>query len=77
MRLLIGGVRHKFFHLKEFGESISKFGVEYKLVSDVEVIDGFPSRKISNWSQSMSKFNKVINDFKPINSLIDYESSRT
>lgn len=65
MRLLIGGASTKFFHLKEFGEAISKFGVDYKLVNDVDIIDGFPSRKISNWSQSMSKFNKVINDFKP------------
>ena len=65
MRLLIGGASSKFFHLKEFGEAISKFGVEYKLVNDVDVIDGFPSRKISNWGQSTSQFKKIIQDFKP------------
>lgn len=62
---MIGGASSKFFHLKEFGEAISKFDVEYKLVNDVDIIDGFPSRKISNWGQSASKFKKIINDFKP------------
>ena len=65
MRLLIGGASSKIFHLKEFGEAISKFGVEYKLVNDVDVIDGFPSRKISNWVKSNSQFKKIIDDFKP------------
>ena len=54
MRLLIGGASSKIFHLKEFGEAISKYGIEYKLVNDVDVIDGYPSRKISNWVQSTS-----------------------
>ena len=65
MKLLIGGASSKFFHLKEFGDAITKFGIEYKLVNDVDVIDGFPSRKISNWTQSMKKFNKIIEEFKP------------
>ena len=65
MRLLIGGASSKFFHLKEFGEAISKFGIEYKLVNDVDIIDGFPSRKIFSWSQSMTKFKKIVNDFNP------------
>jgi glycosyltransferase involved in cell wall biosynthesis len=65
MRLLIGGAGSKNFHLKEFGEAISKFGVEYMLVNDVSVVDGFPSRKISNWNQSMNQFNKLIEEFKP------------
>lgn len=65
MRLLIGGASSKIFHLKEFGEAISKFGFEYKLVNDIDIIDGFPSRKIFNWRQSNSQFKKLINDFKP------------
>lgn len=71
MRLLIGGASSKFFHLKEFGEAISKFGVEYKLVNDVDIIDGFPSRKILNWGQSSSHFKKIINDFKPDSIFVD------
>ena len=65
MRLLIGGSSSKFFHLKEFGETLTKFNVEYKLVNDVEIYDGFPSRKIRKWFQSKDKFNELISDFKP------------
>ena len=32
------------------------------MVNDVDVIDGFPSRKISNWGQSNSQFKKIIED---------------
>ncbi len=65
MRLLIGGASSKIFHLKEFGEAISKYGIEYRLVNDVDIIDGYPSRKISNWVQSTSQFNRLVRDYKP------------
>ena len=65
MRLLISGSKSKFFHLKEFGESLKNVGVEYKLVYDVDYYDGFPSRKISNWFQSQKKFNRLVEEFKP------------
>lgn len=65
LRLLIGGSSSKFFHLKEFGDALTKFGVEYKLVHDVEIYDGFPSRKIRNWIPNKSRFNKLISEFKP------------
>jgi glycosyltransferase involved in cell wall biosynthesis len=65
MRVLIGGSSSKIFHLKEFGESLKKLGIEYRLVHDVEIQDGFPSRKIKNWIPSKKKFNKLIIEFKP------------
>ena len=65
MKLLIGGTSSKFFHLKEFSEALSKCGVECKLVFDVDVYDGFPSRNIRNWFQTKSKFKKLVNDFQP------------
>ena len=71
MKLLIGGSSSKFFHLKEFAESLEKLGVECKLVHDVDFADGFPSRKISNWIKGDSKFNSLINTFKPDAVLID------
>ena len=71
MRFLIGGSSSKFFHLKEFGEAMKKQGSEYRLVHDVEIIDGFPSRKISNWFQSKKKFNDLIRDFQPDAIIID------
>ncbi len=65
MRLLIGGASSKLLHLKEFSFYLEKFGNECKVVLDVDVIDGFPSRKIKNWFQTRSKFNELINEFKP------------
>ena len=49
MRLLIayaGGLSNvsgkgKFFHLKEFSETLQKFGVECKLVNDTDFARGF------------------------------------
>ena len=65
MKLLIGGSKSKLFHLKEFGNSLEKHGVNYKLVEDVKFCDGFPSRNVENWFQSNKKFNSLIDDFKP------------
>jgi glycosyltransferase involved in cell wall biosynthesis len=65
LRLLIGGTSSKFFHLQEFVQSLNTLGVESKLVFDADIYDGFPSRKISHWFQSSSKFNKLIQEFKP------------
>jgi len=45
--------------------SNSKQGSEYKLVHDIDIVDGFPSRKISNWFQSKKKFNELIKEFVP------------
>ena len=65
MRLLIGGSSSKLFHLKEFADVLGNFGVECKVVFDAQIYDGFPSRKIKNWFQTRSKFNELINEFKP------------
>jgi len=65
MRLLIAGSKSKFFHLKEFGEALFHLGVEYKLINDVEIYTGFPSRKITKSFQTLSKFNELVDNFKP------------
>ena len=74
MRLLIGGSSSKFFHLKEFGEAIKRQGSEYELVHDVEVVDGFPSRKISNWFSNKNKFKKLVQEFKPDAVFVDRQT---
>ncbi len=74
MRLLIGGAPSKFFHLKEFVNSLSKIDIQVKLVTDTDFKDGFPSKKISNWFQSRKKFQKLIMEFKPDLVLIDRPS---
>ena len=65
MRLLIGGAPLKLFHLKEFQNALTKLGVECKLVIDTDICNGFPSRKISDWSQTQKKFEQLVSDFKP------------
>ena len=65
MKILIGGATSKFFHLKEFADALTKFDVEYRLVNDTEISDGYPSRKISNWFNNSNKFKKLIDNFKP------------
>lgn len=74
MKLLIAGAKPKFFHLKELGETLKKFNVDYKLVHDIEVYTGFPSRKISNWFQTRKKFNNLIEEFKPDAVLVDRQT---
>ena len=71
MKLLVGGAKTKFFHLKEFCDALAKLGVEYKLVHDVEVYDGFPSRNFKNWFQSKDNFKKLVEEFKPDAIFID------
>ena len=71
IRILIGGAQSKFFHLKEFGEELEKNGIQYKLVIDTEIYEGFPSRKLKNWFQTKKKFNELIGEFKPDLILVD------
>ncbi len=65
LRLLIGGASSKFFHLKELGDALTEFNIEYKLVHDVEVVNGFPSRNIKDWFQTLKKFNELVEEFRP------------
>mgnify|MGYP006423280545 CR=1 FL=1 len=65
MKILISGAKTKIFHLEEFGKALSDLGVEYELVHDIDIIDGFPSKNIRNWIQSKSKFNDLIFKVKP------------
>ena len=74
MRLLIAGAKSKFFHLKEFGDALTKFGVEYKLVHDLEIYTGFPSKNIRDWFPSKEKFNALISEFKPDAVFIDRQA---
>ena len=74
IKLLIGGAPSKFFHLKEFVNALSKIDIDAKLVTDTDIKDGFPSRKISNWFQTRKKFQKLVADFKPDLILIDRPS---
>ena len=68
---MIGGSPSKIFHLREFVKALEKLGVKTKLVIDTDIYTGFPSRKISNWFETKTKFNKLISEFKPDAILVD------
>jgi len=63
----------KYFHLKEFGESLTKLGMDYKLVVESDIVSGFPSKNPINWF-SKKKFHKLIDDYKPDVVLVDRQS---
>ena len=65
MKLLIGASSSKIFHLKEFVKKLEEFGVEVKIVLDIDYADGFPNRKISKWFSSNKKFKKLVSEFEP------------
>jgi glycosyltransferase involved in cell wall biosynthesis len=71
LKLLIGGSPSKLFHLREFARSLESLGVECKVVLDVDYCDGFPSRKITSWVTSNSRFNDLVKTFKPDSILVD------
>lgn len=72
--MLIAGAKTKFFHLKEFGEALRKIGVEYKLVHDIDIYTGFPSKNILHWFQSRKKFNELVDEFKPDAVFVDRQT---
>tara|TARA_Y100000996_G_scaffold313305_1_gene249519 strand:+ start:289 stop:642 length:354 start_codon:yes stop_codon:yes gene_type:complete len=65
LRLLIGASSSKIFHLKEFAKKLERYGVEVKVVLDVDYADGFPNRKISKWFSTNKKFKKLVSEFEP------------
>ena len=75
MKLLIAyGSKGKYFHLKEFSESLSKLGVTCKIVRDSDYSTGFPSKNISDWFGTNKKFKKLVTDFRPDAVFIDRQS---
>lgn len=68
MRLLIGSQdRSRILHWEEFGRALSRFGVEWRVVNNIDVVDGFPTKKIHRWGGDWlpKRFNGLIEDFKP------------
>ena len=66
MRLLIGSrTRDKVFHWEEFSKRLSTLGVECKVVNSVDIVDGFPTKKICKLIPSSKQFDTLISDFNP------------
>ena len=53
----------KYFHLKDFGEALTKFNIDYKLIRETDYVVGFPTKQISKLISSKKKFKKLIEMF--------------
>lgn len=80
MKLFIGGSSSKLFHLQEFADAISKKGIDYKLVPDVQMHYQTPYAGVRHFKTllnylnlipSPEKFKNIVQEFKPDAILID------
>jgi len=66
MKLLIAVDKTRFHNLKQFGDQIQKFGVEYKLVDDLDIYDKVNSNnRFLRWMRTPKKFKILIDEFQP------------
>ena len=63
IKLLIGAGQNKIQYVKKFSEYLEKFGINCKLVIDVETCNGFPSKSITQWINPLKKFNLLVEIF--------------
>jgi len=64
----------KYYHLRDFGETLIKFGIEYKLIRETDYVVGFPTKHLKKYLLSKKKFRKLISEFKPDAVLVDRQS---
>ena len=65
----------KYFHLKDFGEALTKFDIDYKLVKETDYVVGFPTKQVGKLLSSKKKFKKLIDSFEPDAVLVDRQSN--
>ena len=67
MRLLIGSrTQFHVYNWETFGTALAKFGVECRVVNNIDIVDGFPTKKVHRWGHvSTRRFNNLIRDFDP------------
>jgi len=65
-KLLIAVDKTRFFYMKQFGEALSNYNVEYMLVDDLGIYsDDRLSNKYFRWIKTPKKFQNVIKNFNP------------
>ena len=69
------GIIGKYFHLKDFGEALTRFDIDYQLVRETDYVVGFPTKQIGKLISSKRKFKKLIESFKPDAVLVDKQSN--
>ena len=53
---------------------MNKFGIEYKLIRELDYVVGFPTKQLRKYFSSKKKFQKLISEFKPDAVLVDRQS---
>jgi len=51
------GSAGKYFHLKDFGEALTKFNIDYKLIRETDYVVGFSTKQISKLISSKTNLN--------------------
>ena len=66
MRLLIAVDKSRFHNIKQLGDELTKYGIDYKLIDDLDIYDK-PKifDKYIRWVKTPKKFQNIINEFKP------------
>ena len=66
MRLLIAVDKPRFHNIKQLGDELTKYGINYKLIDDLDIYDK-PKifDKYIRWVKTPKKFQSIINEFKP------------
>ena len=45
----------KYYHLKDFGDALKEFNVEYRLVNESDFVVGFPTKSLKKYFSSKKK----------------------
>jgi len=66
LRLLIAVDKSRFHNIKQLGDELTKYGINYKLIDDLDIYDK-PKifDKYIRWVKTPKKFQSIINEFKP------------
>jgi len=65
----------KYYHLKDLGKALSRFGIECELIRETDYVVGFPTKQLRRYLSSKKKIRKLINNFKPDAVLVDRQSA--
>ena len=63
----------KHIHLNDFGKALEKNGHQYKLVYEIDYVNGFPSKDIKSWF-SKKKLHNLIDEYQPDIAFVDRQS---
>jgi glycosyltransferase involved in cell wall biosynthesis len=60
--------------MKDFADTLSKLGIECKLIKDTDYSKGFPSKNIKDWFNGDKEFKKLITEFLPDAVFVDRQT---